>query len=153
MAAKVDDDDNVNRRSFFKRILMGLGLAAGYGTGAVYGLQFLLPARKSARTRKLLVASLIDLPQDGAKSFKDLEGREIILVDTNEGLKAISTTCTHLGCKVYWEPENNRFFCPCHNGVFDVNGNVVAGPPPRPLEQYAVDVDENDNVFVILPEV
>ncbi|TDI85191.1 MAG: hypothetical protein E2O78_04900 [Caldithrix sp.] len=37
--------------------------------------------------------------------------------------------------------------CPCHDGVFDVNGNVVSGPPPRPLQKYEVDVDENDNVF------
>lgn len=152
MTERAHDDDNLNRRGFFRKMFMNVGLVAGYGTGAVYALQFLIPPKKQPRYRKLLVASLNDLPKDGGKTFKDLEGREIILVNTSEGFKAISTTCTHLGCTAYWEPDNNRFFCPCHDGVFDVNGNVVSGPPPRPLEKYDVEVDENDNVFVVLPE-
>lgn len=149
---KPNEHEGLNRRGFFKKVLMGIGLIAAYGVGAVYALQFLLPKNRQASYRKLLIASLEELPKDGGKTFKDLQGREVILVNTNEGLKAISTTCTHLGCKSYWEPDNNRFFCPCHNGVFDVNGNVVSGPPPRPLESYEVEVDENDNVFVKLKE-
>lgn len=149
---KENKQENVDRRGFFKRFLMGVGLLASYGTGAVYGLQFLLPKKKSKKFRKLLVASLDELPQNGSKTFKDLSGREMVLVNTDQGLKAISTDCTHLGCKSYWEPDNDRFFCPCHDGVFDVNGNVVSGPPPRPLDRYEVEVDENDNVFVLLQE-
>ncbi len=147
-----NNSEDVNRRGFFKRILMGVGVTLSYGTGAVYGLQFLLPAKKKDRFRKILVTSLKDIPKDKGKTFKDLQGREMLLVNTNEGLKAISTTCTHLGCKSYWEPENTRFFCPCHDGVFDVNGNVVSGPPPRPLDKYEVEVDENDNVFVLVKD-
>lgn len=150
--SSTQDQENVNRRGFFKRILMGTGLIASYGTGAVYALQFLLPRKKKREFRKLLIASLDELPQNGSKTFKDLSGREVVLVNTDEGLKAISTTCTHLGCKAYWEPDNDRFFCPCHDGVFDINGNVVSGPPPRPLDRYEVEVDENDNVFVLLLE-
>lgn len=150
--SKKNDKESLNRRGFFKKLLMGVGVVASYGTGAVYALQFLLPRKRKARFRKLLIASLDDLPKDGSKSFKDLSGREIVLVHTDRGLKALSTTCTHLGCKVYWEPENARFFCPCHEGVFDVNGNVVSGPPPRPLDRYGVEVDENENVFVMLKE-
>lgn len=150
MSAK--EQENVNRRGFFKRLLMGFGLFASYGTGAVYGLQFLLPQKKARKFRKLLIASLNELPQNGSKTFKDLSGREMVLVNTEQGLKAISTSCTHLGCKAYWEPDNDRFFCPCHDGVFDINGNVVSGPPPRPLDRYEVEVDENDNVFVLLLE-
>ena len=95
--------NDLNRRGFFKKILMGIGIAVSYGTGAVYGLQFLLPAKKKAQFRKILVASINDIPKDSGKTFKDLQGREMILVNTNAGLKAISTTCTHLGCKAYWE--------------------------------------------------
>lgn len=145
-------ENNVSRRGFFQKLLMGIGLALSYGTGALYSFQFLLPKKITPKFRKLLVSSLDALPKEGGKTFKDLQGREIILVKTEAGLRAISTTCTHLGCKSYWEPDNNRFFCPCHDGVFDINGDVVSGPPPRPLERYPVEVDENDNVFVILKE-
>jgi len=46
---------------------------------------------------------------------------------------AIDPTCTHLGCRVRYESGNGRFLCPCHGGVFDGEGNVVSGPPPKPL--------------------
>ncbi|MFQ5651501.1 MAG: ubiquinol-cytochrome c reductase iron-sulfur subunit [bacterium] len=151
--SKREEHETVSRRGFFRRVLMSVGLVASYGTGAVYAIQFLLPKKKAPKYRKLLVASLEELSAGGSKVFKDLQGRDMILVNTGAGFKAISTLCTHLGCRAYWEPENNRFFCPCHEGVFDVNGTVVSGPPPRPLERYEVEVDENDNVFVMLPEV
>lgn len=131
---------------------MGVGLIASYTTGAVYAIQFLLPRKKKNQYRKILMSSLEDLPQNSSKTFKDLSGREMVLVNTDKGIKALSTQCTHLGCKAYWEPENSRFYCPCHDGVFDLDGNVVSGPPPRPLDSFQIEVDENDNVFVVLKE-
>ena len=62
---------------------------------------------------------------------------------------AMSNICTHLGCRVRWITEQDQFFCPCHNGVFDISGNVVAGPPPRPLDRYDVKV-ENDQLYVLV---
>jgi menaquinol-cytochrome c reductase iron-sulfur subunit len=62
---------------------------------------------------------------------------------------AMSNICTHLGCRVRWIAEQDQFFCPCHNGVFDISGNVVAGPPPRPLDRYDVKV-ENDQLYVLV---
>lgn len=44
--------------------------------------------------------------------------------------------CTHVGCPVNWSPQAKRFFSPCHGGVFDPDGRVLAGPPPRPLDRY-----------------
>jgi len=146
-------ENDKGRRGFLSRLLMVIGLILAYGTGAVYALRFLIPKKESPRYRQLLVASLEQIPPNAAMPFKDLVGRENILVRTDNGLKALSTTCTHLGCKVHWEPNNTRFFCPCHNAVFDVNGKVVSGPPPRPLDSYEVLVDENDNVFVMVKEV
>ena len=148
-----EKQETTGRRGFLGRLAMLVGLIAAYGTGAVYALQFLLPGKKKARYRQLLVTSFSELPKDGNKVFKDLSGREIVLVNTEHGLKALSTACTHLGCKVYWEPEQGQFYCPCHEGFFDVNGNVVSGPPPRPLDSYEVKLDENDNIFVMVKEV
>ncbi|HSR47182.1 MAG TPA: ubiquinol-cytochrome c reductase iron-sulfur subunit, partial [Anaerolineales bacterium] len=60
---------------------------------------------------------------------------------------AMSNICTHLGCRVRWIDDRSEFFCPCHNAIFDKSGEVVAGPPPRPLDQYPVKV-ENDTLFI-----
>ena len=57
------------------------------------------------------------------------------------GLSALSTTCSHLGCGVSWSDERKAFLCPCHGGVYGVDGAVVSGPPPRPLAKLAVTVD------------
>ncbi len=145
-------ETSTDRRGFLARIAMGTGLVASYGTGLVYGLQFLIPGKKKERFREMLVASMSELPVGGSKVFKDLSGREMILVNSEKGLKALSTTCTHLGCKTYWEPDKDRFYCPCHEAVFDTEGNVVSGPPPRPLDSYDVKVDENNNVYVFVKE-
>jgi Rieske Fe-S protein len=66
---------------------------------------------------------------------------------------ALSTTCPHLGCRVHWEPHNSRFFCPCHNGVFDAQGKATQGPPAdanQSLPQFPVKV-ENGLVFIEAP--
>lgn len=60
---------------------------------------------------------------------------------------ALSNVCTHLGCRVRWIAEKEEFFCPCHNGVFDKEGNVVSGPPPAPLMRYEIKVEE-DQIYI-----
>ena len=61
----------------------------------------------------------------------------------------MSNVCTHLGCRVRWVSDQDEFFCPCHNGIFDKEGNVVSGPPPRPLDRYEVKV-EDDQLYVLV---
>lgn len=56
---------------------------------------------------------------------------------------AMSNICTHLGCRVRWIANQGQFFCPCHNAVFDKAGQVVDGPPPRPLDRYEVKIEED----------
>lgn len=69
------------------------------------------------------------------------------LTENGRDFIALSNICTHLGCRVRWVADQGRFFCPCHNGVFDKNGNVVSGPPPRPLDRYEVKI-ENNQLFI-----
>jgi len=66
---------------------------------------------------------------------------------SNQQFIAFSVDCTHLGCPVRWLPDANLFMCPCHGGVFYSNGIVASGPPPRPLTQYPVRV-QNDEVQI-----
>ena len=63
---------------------------------------------------------------------------------------ALLSTCSHLGCSVSWKKEDGRFRCPCHGGVYDEMGQVVEGPPPRPLTRLEVKIEE-DACYVRLP--
>lgn len=71
-----------------------------------------------------------------------------VLTDNGRDFVAMSNICTHLGCRVRWIADQEQFFCPCHNGVFDRQGTVVSGPPPRPLDRYETKV-EGDQLFIL----
>lgn len=65
--------------------------------------------------------------------------------------RALLARCTHLGCSVKWDAAASQFQCPCHGGVYDAEGNVVAGPPPTPLTRLEVKI-EDEICFVRLPD-
>jgi cytochrome b6-f complex iron-sulfur subunit len=101
---------------------------------------------KPVGEKKPVQMSLADLPLD--KHVKIIYcGEPIDVVRTKDGIKAISLVCTHLGCLVIWKPEKNIYFCPCHEGEFDPNGKVLAGPPPIPLEKVKVEVSGSNVVI------
>ena len=54
---------------------------------------------------------------------------------------AFSNVCTHLGCRVNWQTDKQQYVCPCHDGHFSLDGKVVSGPPPRPLDAYETKVE------------
>ena len=99
-------------------------LAAGWVT-----LAFLKPPRSRGglAERVLYAGSLDELPV------------WIVRLD-EERLVALAAVCTHLHCVLDFDSENQRLSCPCHEGAFDLNGNVTHGPPPRPLERYRVEI-------------
>lgn len=72
-----------------------------------------------------------------------------LLWDGGRQVRAVSATCTHLGCQVHWDAKTTRFQCPCHGGEYDAEGRVIAGPPPRPLESLAVRVDPGDGSVLV----
>jgi Rieske Fe-S protein len=63
-------------------------------------------------------------------------------------VKVFSATCTHLGCQVLWDRGSKRFKCPCHGGAYAATGEVVDGPPPRPLDTIEARIDGDDGVLV-----
>jgi Rieske Fe-S protein len=74
----------------------------------------------------------------------------VVFIDKQgDQLTAMSATCSHLGCHVKWEASANHFKCPCHGGVYDRAGNVVSGPPPRPLEKLQVRVNPNSSAIEV----
>lgn len=69
----------------------------------------------------------------------DFGGKPCMLVKTPDGtVRAFNAVCTHLDCTVAFRQAEGDIFCNCHNGVFDLEGRNVSGPPPRPLQQYKV---------------
>ena len=73
-----------------------------------------------------------------------------VLRISETGVRVFSDICTHLGCRVTWHPEIRQYVSPCHDGHFDITGNVVSGPPPRPLDEYLAEI-EAGHLFVTLP--
>jgi Rieske Fe-S protein len=83
--------------------------------------------------------------QDGFT--QTVERQVVFLVKSGERVTALSSTCTHLGCRVSWDSDAQQLKCPCHGGVYDRTGAVIAGPPPAPLATLTTRVD-GDQVFI-----
>lgn len=94
------------------------------------------------------VPRVLSVPQvDGW--YRERARRTVFLVwDGARGVRAMSATCTHLGCQVQWQPGEKAFVCPCHGGVYDAAGLVLHGPPPRPLDRLETRVDADGSVLV-----
>jgi Rieske Fe-S protein len=129
-----------SRRSFLSQVAMYASLVASYGAAVVLGARYLYPRRRPLATRSIFVARLSRLVDGEAFEVADLHGVPLQVVRNGDTLRALSTVCSHLGCRVRWEGNQQRFLCPCHNAVFDKEGRVVSGPPPRPLDRYEVEI-------------
>jgi Rieske Fe-S protein len=128
------------RRQALGRLAMWASLVAAYGTAASFVARFLYPRRRSVAVRKVYVCRRDELRDGESRETTDLRGLPVLLVRQGEGVRALSKVCPHLGCRVRWEQTKDRFFCPCHDGVFDREGRVVSGPAPRALDRYEVEV-------------
>ena len=130
----------VTRRAFLHRLLNG-GALALLGAALYPIARYLIPPRTSESDVSSAVAATVgEVASNTAKIFR-FGNRPGILVHTPQGqLKAFSAICTHLGCTVQYDTGAGVIWCACHNGKFDLNGQVISGPPPKPLEPYQVNV-------------
>jgi Rieske Fe-S protein len=102
--------------------------------------RYLIPPRvaEAAASSVTLGFGPADVAPGTARIFK-FGNRPALLVRTVAGeFRAVSATCTHLGCIVQYREDLGHIWCACHNGHFDLNGRNIAGPPPSPLEVYVV---------------
>jgi menaquinol-cytochrome c reductase iron-sulfur subunit len=67
-------------------------------------------------------------------------------------VRVFSDVCTHLGCRVSWHADQEHYISPCHDGHFDILGNVISGPPPRPMDEFVTKI-ESGELFVQLPPI
>lgn len=151
----------LSRRRFgFNGLLLAMAgaLSASYGALALMAARFLYPARPAPRNWSFLVEVERMAPGESLP-FRTPGGQVITVARTGrtgrvEDFVALSGTCPHLGCQVHWEAQNNRFFCPCHNGVFDASGRATAGPPAearQSLGRFPLKI-EGPMVFIELSE-
>jgi cytochrome b6-f complex iron-sulfur subunit len=130
---------------FDRRTFLDALLAVGFVSTAAaiaypVGLYLVPPANGEPETASTVAAKTAELKPNSGKVFK-FGSRPAIVVRTAEGeLRAFSAVCTHLDCTVQFKPDTSQLWCACHNGTYDLGGNVVSGPPPRPLEKFVVNI-------------
>jgi cytochrome b6-f complex iron-sulfur subunit len=130
----------MKRRRFLKIILAFLGSVTFFSF--LYSLlKFLtaLPAR-TAEAKKLVIRKS-EVPSGEAKNIVYQNAPAVLINRPDKGFAAFSRTCTHLGCLVEFSRTRQHFLCPCHAGIFDADGNVVSGPPPKPLTAIPLRID------------
>jgi len=140
------------RRDFLSKIFIILGVAIAYCLLLFEGLFFVIPKKRRTEKIKIYGGRLSQYKLGTVRAFYDLEGNEILIMRDDTGLRAFSSVCPHLGCRVHWEGDKNEFFCPCHKGVFNSNGVAISGPPAdagQSLRKVSVEVDEKSQIVYI----
>jgi cytochrome b6-f complex iron-sulfur subunit len=138
----------LSRRGFFKYALLAFSGAATVAGVGIPIVAYLWPPKQGTQAAggRVAVASTADLPV-GTGAVYSVNNQPVIVIHTADGYHALSATCTHLGCIVYWDEQRAVIACPCHAAYFNTNGDVISGPPPAPLPVYQVQV-EGDQIYV-----
>lgn len=110
------------------------------------------PISQSSPAEGKVLTSLTALPAGTAQKFvtPDTGEKAILIHQADNQVFAYSTTCTHMGCDVVYDQYNHRLFCPCHEAQYDPqSGAPIAGPAPRPLKRFEVQLDRNGNIVYL----
>ena len=145
-----DADDLVSRR----QILRWAVWASGALFAATAGLAGLTLVRDRTRGGEQEIVQAEEVPTGGVHYFHypGDDDHAILLRLADDRFVAYSGKCTHLSCAVYWDAEREELICPCHEGVFaPETGDVIAGPPPRPLPR--ITIENRDGTIVAIEEV
>jgi len=149
MGIEMNTSETINKRAISRRRLIGYAWigAAVIVVGELIGgtFAFLWPRKKQEKGEKIFIAGKVnDLKVGEVIYFR----KEKALVQRLEGgFLAFSTVCPHLRCVVNWNEMQKRFECPCHGAKFNRNGEVLEGPPPRPLDLYKLQIVEEKLVI------
>ncbi len=113
-----------------------------------------------ARPVSLLFGKKLSIELDKVPNLKEIGGQITISLmhedllfirDSEKTIRIFNAHCTHKGCLVKYSAKDNRIKCPCHGSQYDLNGNVLKGPAPRPLQARAGEIDDNQ-IIVELPD-
>lgn len=135
-------------RKDFLKLMKNIFTAVGLSAVAVPVVAYFFPAKlEEMPADPVPVGSPEELPEGKSKTIQF--GRyPAIVINTEEGLRAYSAVCTHFACITKWDEELGQIVCPCHEGYFSpLDGSVISGPPPTPLEKLTVEVSDN-TIFI-----
>lgn len=152
-AELLNSDSIPSRRKVLGWFVAGINVVV---VGAVFGpvLGFIsAPLRRKGSTTWVAVLDEAALPVGKTKEvsfilkvvdgFSSVDRKYTVFLRRHEDrVSAFDPACTHLGCRIKWIDEKESYFCPCHGGVFDSEGKVVSGPPPKPLDEHPVKVEK-----------
>jgi Rieske Fe-S protein len=143
----MEEDERFRRRRRFLQVVLGGGFVASLMSFLYPVLRYMIPpATTDMGGDNVIAGKTSELKPNAAKVFR-FGSRPGLLVRTADGeYKAMSATCTHLSCTVQYRNDLHQVWCACHNGIYDLSGRNVSGPPPRPLESYDVHVSGEDVV-------
>lgn len=140
------------RRGFVVRLIQGTYAIIGATLAFVVGGAVVAPSFGKRQTM-WLHAGDADALQDGTPlpitlrvarpdgPSEVVDRKVVYLVKNGNEVRALDSTCTHLGCRTRFNPETKQIECPCHGGVYDVSGNVISGPPPAPLRSMTTRIE------------
>lgn len=150
----------ISRRTFLQGAIFGISGLIGAALGIPAIAYIIGPALKNKQVKEWIHLGATAKVETGKPAlFKaklqsqtgwitnEEELDVYVLTENGRDYIALSNVCTHLGCHIRWISEKDQFFCPCHNGVFDKEGKVVSGPPPRSLDRFTTKV-EKDQIYI-----
>ena len=146
------DEVQLSRRSFLTWATVGLGSLIASALGGAGAGYFLSPTFKTEEEGWVDAGSAKSMPlgtpvkiefvarQRDAWATSEKRSAAWVLTPNGRDFAVYDPRCTHLGCPYRWDEPRRQFLCPCHAAVFGIDGQVVSGPAPRPLDRYAVKI-------------
>jgi menaquinol-cytochrome c reductase iron-sulfur subunit len=145
---------SMGRRNFLVRAIVAIQATIGAIVAFIIGSTTLAPSFSGRDEAWLRAIALDGLPENQpvpvtlrvtrSDGYSQVVDRTVVyLVRTgDQNVRALQSTCTHLGCRTSYDRKTKLILCPCHGGVFDVEGHVVSGPPPAPLPTLSTRIED-----------
>jgi len=141
----VPNQPKKSKRRDFLNVLLGTGFIAWLGALLFPVFKYLEPPTvEEVKVSNVKIGGVDDMEKDSGKIIKFGNKPVIVIRKTNGDYIALSAVCTHLDCIVQYRKDYGQIYCACHNGRYDLNGRVASGPPPAPLQKYAVTIKDNE---------
>ncbi len=154
---------SISRRDFIKATAAFIGGLIGVGIGLPTIAYLLSPSLRKTEDESVVDLGPLDKYPLGIPTLFEFTRTKVngwertglsygvfVLRQTEKDVRVFSDICTHLACRVSWHTDQQHYISPCHDGHFDVIGNVLSGPPPRPLDEFVTKI-EDGNLYIQLP--
>ena len=145
---EAQSEEEVTRREFARYLVLGAGTMAVANVGLAVWTQ--LRSINAGEPRAITELDAVDIGGTFLFRYPEHDDPAILVRLTDTDVVAFSQKCTHLGCVVFYEPNEQRWHCPCHEGNFEARtGSVISGPPTRPLGRIDIEVRADGMIWAL----